>query len=154
MRGSKTQAPVVLIGMAAITGLVLGELLIGGGPASAQTIAVTDRDCAQIVEYVASADVNYEPGVDVYGRPVVPADLNAQPQVQMPQSFIFDANIDLRKYGIPASSPFLLPSTNVGRIRVEDGGRSVYFNDQPVGSTEQQALAAACKARQATPQRR
>jgi hypothetical protein len=132
---------------------LIGVMIIAGSPVFAQTITVTDRDCAQIVDYVASADVNYKPGVDVYGRPVAPADLNAQPQVQMPQSFIFDANIDLRKYGIPSSSPFLLPSVNAGRIRVEDGGRSVYFNDQPVGSTEQQALAAACKARQAQPRR-
>ena len=122
-------------------------LAIAAGTASAQQISVTDRDCALLVQHVASDDVNYKPGVDVYGKPVVPADLNPSSQIQMPQSFTIDANADLRKYGVPSSSPLLLPSTNIGKLRVEDGGRSVYFNDQPIGNTEQKALAEACKAR-------
>ena len=131
-----------------LIGAVVGALLMGGSPAFAQTIAVTDRDCALLVEHAASDDVNYKPGVDVYGRPVAPADLNGQSsQIQMPRTFTMDVNADLRKYGVPASSPLLLPSVNIGKLRVEDGGRSVYFNDQPIGNTEQRALAEACKAR-------
>jgi hypothetical protein len=141
MRASWVGQGIVLVG-------VMAGLSVGGGPALAQAIAITDRDCTQIVEHVASADINYKPGVDVYGRPVAPADLNGQPsQVQVPQTFTIDANADLRKYGVPSSSALLLPSVNIGKIRVEDSGRSVYFNDQPIGNTEQRALAEACKAR-------
>jgi hypothetical protein len=129
------------------TALLIAAGVLFAMPAAAQKLTVTDRDCAQIVQHVASADVNYKPGVDVYGRPVAPADLNPQ-VITPPQNFTFDANIDLKKYGIPASSPLLLPSMNMGKIRVEDGGRQVYFNDQPLGNTEQIALAEACKQRQ------
>jgi hypothetical protein len=116
-------------------------------PAFAQQVQVSDRECRQLVDYVASQDVNYKPGVDVYGRPVKSADLSPQTQVQVPQNFTFDVNIDLKKYGIPASSPIFQPTMNVGKISVEDGGRRVSFNGQPLGNSEQQALAELCKQR-------
>jgi hypothetical protein len=131
-----------------VAGLVALAAVLGASPAPAQSLTVTDRDCAQLIAHAAANDVNYKPGVDVYGRPVAPADLNPSSQIQMPQSFTIDVNADLRKYGIPSSSPLLLPSTKIGQLRVEDGGRSVYFNDQPIGNSEQTALAEACKARQ------
>jgi hypothetical protein len=117
-------------------------------PAVAQKVEVTDRDCSQLVAATPRPDVNYQPGVDVYGRSVAPADLNPQTQFQPPQNFTFDANIDLKKYGISSNSPLLLPSMSVGKISVEDGGRRVYFNGQPLGDTDQRALADLCRQRQ------
>jgi hypothetical protein len=40
------------------------------------------------------------------------------------------------------------PSVDVGKITVEDGGRRVLYNGQPLGNTEQNALAEACKQQQ------
>jgi hypothetical protein len=134
----------VLRAIAAVGLLVLG--LLGAGPAAAQQIAITEQDCRQLVTHNPAPDVTYTPGVDVYGRPVAPADL-APPQVQMPQTYVFDVNADLRKYGVPGNSGLLLPSVGVGRITIEDQGRRVYFNGQPIGDTEQKAIAEACRQR-------
>lgn len=37
--------------------------------------------CRLRAQHVAAADVTYKPGVDVHGNPVVPADLNAVPNM-------------------------------------------------------------------------
>ena len=124
---------------------VLALLPIDG--AAAQTVAVTDADCAKIVNYTAPPDVAYQPGVDVYGRKVAPADLNSQPQIGSGPITI-DITADLHKYGVPASSPLLLPGARLGQITVDDNGRRVLFNGQPLGDSEEKAIADACRQRQ------
>ncbi len=133
--------------------LAITALVLATGPAFAQKATITDQDCRQIVAHVASSDVNYKPGVDVYGHKVAPADLPGSSQIQPPQNFTIDANIDLHKFGVPNSSPLLLPSANVGKITVEDGGRRVYFNGQPLGDTDQRALADYCREQQSKQKR-
>ena len=126
---------------------VLALLPISG--AAAQTVAVTDADCAKIVNYTAPPGVAYQPGVDVYGRKVAPADLpSSQPQIGSGPITI-DITADLHKYGVPASSPLLLPGARLGQITVDDNGRRVLFNGQPLGDSEEQAIAEACRQRQA-----
>ncbi len=124
-------------------------LLLTPGWAAAQTVTVTvtDADCAKIVNYVAPPDVAYQPGVDVYGRKVAPADLNPQPQIGTGPIAI-DITADLHKYGVPASSPLLLPGARLGQVTVDDNGRKVYFNGQPLGDSEEKAIADACRQRQ------
>ncbi len=129
-------------------GILPGTLyLLAAFGAGAQTVAITDADCARIVNYVSPPDVAYKPGVDVYGRPVAPADLNPQPQIGN-QPITIDITADLHKYGVPTSSPLLLPGAHLGQITVEDNGRRVYFNGQPLGDTEEKAIADACRQRQ------
>ena len=128
--------------------VILGVLvLLPSGGAVAQTVAVTDADCAKIINYTAPPDVAYQPGVDVYGRKVAPADLNSQPQIGSGPITI-DITADLHKYGVPASSPLLLPGAKLGQITVDDNGRKVLFNGQPLGNSEEQAIAEACRQRQ------
>lgn len=122
-------------------------ILLGPGSAGAQTVSITDRDCARIVHYSAPPDVAYQPGVDVHGRPVAPADLNPQPQVGN-QPITIDITADLHKYGVPLTSPLLLPGARLGQVTVEDNGRRVYFNGQTLGDTEEKAIADACRDRQ------
>ncbi len=111
---------------------------------------MSDRECRQLVEHTASPGVAYQPGVDVRGRPVAPADLaSSGAQIQAPQNFTIDLKTSLAgKYGIPSNSPLLDPSVEVGKITVEDGGRRVLYNGQPLGGAEQGALADLCKQRQ------
>jgi hypothetical protein len=118
-------------------------------PALAQQATVTDAECRQLVESTASPDVNYKPGVDVRGRAVAPADLpSSSGQIQAPQNFTFDLNTSLTGFGIPSTSPIFQPTVGVGKITVEDNGRRVLFNGQPIGSSEKSALAELCKQRQ------
>lgn len=119
-------------------------------PALAQKATISERECRQLVEHVASQDATYRPGVDARGRAVAPADLpSSGGQVQAPQSLTIDLKVSLAgKFGIPSNSPLLDPSVEVGKITVEDNGRRVLYNGQPLGGGEQSALAEACKQRQ------
>lgn len=127
---------------------LLGALAVWASvPADAQTVTITDDDCAKIINYQAPPDVAYQPGVDVNGQPVAPADLNPQPQIGS-QPITIDITADLHKYGVPASSPLLLPGAHLGQITVEDNGQRVLFNGQPLGEAEDKALAEACRKRE------
>jgi hypothetical protein len=127
--------------------------VLSTSPAAAQAVSVTERECRQLVEYVASQDVNFKPGVDVYGRPVAPANTMTQPIITAPQNFTFDVAVDLKRFGISPTSPIFQPTVGVGKVTVEDGGRRVSFNGQPLGGSEQSALAELCKQRAAAPKR-
>jgi hypothetical protein len=50
-------------------------LLAAEAGAEEATVQVTKQDCARLVHHQPSADVAYQPGVDVHGRPVAAADL-------------------------------------------------------------------------------
>jgi len=130
---------VVLAGLAALG---------AASPLSAQNLEVSSRDCVRLVEHRARADVEYKPGIDSRGRPVKPADLNPGPMIAAPQTFSFDANVDLKKFGVPTNSALFQPSVGVGKITVEDGGRRVLYNGQSLGNREQEALAELCRQRQ------
>ena len=120
-------------------------------PVFAQKATVSERECRQLVDYQASQDVTYKPGADARGRPVAPADLpSSGGQIQPPKSFTIDLKASLSgKYGIPSNSPHLDPSAEIGKITVEDGGKRVLYNGQPLGGAEKSALAEACKQLQA-----
>ncbi len=130
--------------------MIVAALVFAAAPALAQQATVTDRECRQLVDYTASQDVNFKPGVDARGRAVAPADLpSSSAQIQPPQNFTFDVNTSLTGFGIPSNSPIFQPQVGVGKVTVEDGGRRVLFNGQPIGNTEKSAIAELCKRRQA-----
>lgn len=125
----------------AIVGLVLWPAL-----SAAQSLSITATECRQLVQHTPAADVTYKPGVDARGRAVAPADLNPAPQIRVPDTIVFDAGVDLRRYGVPTSSPLFQPNVKVGEVRVDKDGRT-YFNGQPLGDPEIAALEAFCKRR-------
>ena len=81
-----------------------------------------------------------------YGRPVAPADLNPAPLLGPGERMTLNVQADLRRYGIPASSPLFQPNVGVGEISFDINGR-VFFNGQPLGGSEQAALADLCRQR-------
>lgn len=106
------------------------------------TVQITEADCSQLVTHVAAADVNYQPGVDVNGNAVAPADLNAQPQIRVPDVISIPVTIDLAT-NLGINTPFLARPT-VGTVEVTSDGR-VTFNGQPVGDQAQHELARRCQ---------
>jgi len=138
--------------------LIISALLAAAAPAGAQTprpaqptppggtIQVTADACRRLVQHVPAPDVNYRPGVDAYGRPVAPADLNPAPLLGPGERMTLNVQADLRRYGIPASSPLFQPNVGVGEISFDINGR-VFFNGQPLGGAEQAALADLCRQR-------
>ena len=128
---------------------IVAVLALSAAPALAQQATVTDRECRQLVDHVAAPNVAYQSGVDARGRPVAPADLpSSGGQIQPPQNFTFDLNTSLTGFGIPSNSPIFQPTVGVGKITVEEGGKRVLFNGQPIGSSETAAIAELCKRRQ------
>ncbi len=130
--------------------LVLGSVFLCADPrvGAAQTVSITRADCARLVAHVPPPDVAYTPGVDVYGRPVEPADLPGAPRIQLPETITFDVAADLRRFGLPRSSRLFQPHADLGQISVEKNGR-VYLDGQPLQDSDSDALAAFCRQRAA-----
>jgi hypothetical protein len=113
-------------------------------PASAE-IAISRKDCARLVNHQPAPDVAYQPGVDVHGRPVAPADLAGQ-QIQLPDVIYIPIEVLVQdKYGIPANSVLYDATALVGVVSLR--GNQVYFEDQPLGDPEVAALEQACRDR-------
>ncbi len=101
------------------------------------TITIDRQDCARLVtSNVPSAD--YKPGVDVNGRPVVPADLPSN-GASLPESFL----IDIKRAGaLPAG----LGGSDlyVGRVSVDPLSGKVELNGRPLPNSVETVLAAEC----------
>jgi hypothetical protein len=123
--------------------VIFAVFLVILAPAHAQTtLQITESDCSQLVTHVASSDVSYRPGVDVNGNAVAPADLNAQPQIAVPDVISIPVTIDLAT-NLGINTPFLARPT-VGEVQITRDGR-VTFNCQPIGGSAQQELAKRCQ---------
>ena len=114
-------------------------------PASAE-VAIARKDCQWLVNHEAAPDVIYQPGVDVHGRPVVPADLGGGQQIQLPDVIYIPIEVLIQdKYDIPANSVLYDATTLVGVVSVR--GDQVYFEEQPLTDPEIVALEEACRNR-------
>ena len=108
--------------------------------AAITTVAITRADCARLVAHVPDPDVAYEPGVDVYGREVAPADLGGAPRIELPETILIGIEIDLlARFGIPVSHA----GAEVGEVAYRDGRFT--FNGQPLQDQAQAELAARCQ---------
>jgi hypothetical protein len=114
-------------------------------PASAE-IAISRKDCSRLVNHEPAPDVTYQPGVDVHGRPVAPADLGGGQQIQLPDVIYIPIEVLVQdKYGIPANSVLYDATALVGVVSVR--GNRVYFEDQELTDPEVAALEQACRDR-------
>lgn len=83
-----------------LAGLVVLLAWPGGTAAESGkvTVKMSPRDCRRLVRRHPSGDVAYRPGVDVRGKPVVPADLGGGSRLKLPKVISFDIKADLRNY--------------------------------------------------------
>jgi hypothetical protein len=124
--------------------LVLAALT-WAAPANAE-IAISRKDCQRLVNHEPAPDVTYQPGVDVHGRPVAPADLGGGQQIQLPDVIYIPIEVLIQdKYGIPANSVLYDATALVGVVAVR--GNRVYFEDQELTDPEIAALEQACRDR-------
>ena len=110
------------------------------------TVEITEQDCSQLVQHVASADVAFKPGVDVRGNAVVPADLNGPQQIPAPDVITFPLTLDLAdRLGISLGDGVdILARPVIGDVAITSDGR-VFFNGQPLTSDDQFVLAQKCQ---------
>jgi len=116
-------------------------------PAGAETatVVITKADCARLVKHVPAPDVAYQAGVDVYGRPVVPADLYGGSRIAAPEEIFIAIDVDLfERFGIPPNGVSYDADAIVGIVNYADDRFT--FNGQPLVSEEEAILAERCQA--------
>lgn len=113
--------------------------------ADEQTLVVISRaDCDRLVSHVPAPDVAYQPGVDVHGRPVVPADLDGGIQLDVSENVLIAIQIDLfERLGIPPNPGNYEADALIGLVEYRDGRFT--FNGQPLQDEETAALAERCQ---------
>lgn len=96
--------------------------------------------CRQLPRHIPDPGVAYTPGVDVGGKPVVPADLPGRGSRRL--GFEMPVTLDLAKqlgFDVPTNAP---GNTQVGKLTIENG--KTLFNGRPLNSRNEAGLAAAC----------
>lgn len=123
-------------------------LLLLSTEAYAASPQVDPRLCQSLVQYTPSADVAYQPGVDVHGKPVTPADLPGNPTIVLPDKINIPLTMNMAKLlnlnttSFPNSALGAGTEAQLGTITVE--GNKVSFNGQPLTSDQQDKLAVLC----------
>jgi hypothetical protein len=134
--------------MRAALPVVLVLTVVGWAAPAGAEIAISRGDCQRLVRHEPAPDVAYQPGVDVHGRPVVPADLNGGSQIELPDVIYIPIEVLIQdKFGIPANSVLYDATALVGVVSVR--GNQVYFEDKLLTDPEIAALEAACRDRSA-----
>lgn len=100
-----------------------------------------DGLCRQLVAHVPDADVAYQPGVDVHGKPVVGADIDP-PAVEMPARIAFNLTVDMAQYLGIDRPPGTEGYASLGTVVFENG--VLTFNGKPLSGQSETALRAIC----------
>jgi hypothetical protein len=134
---------------ASAAALVLSGVLFGSDSlgADSRTIKLDRSSCELLVRHVPAPDVAYQAGVDVEGRPVVPADLDPSWTLELPAEIPTYISQDLvERFGIGGDSPLFDADAFIGVATVSLIDGHVTFNGRELVSADEQALAAQCRA--------
>lgn len=109
----------------------------GGATASSgpMVITISKPDCSRLIQHVPSADVTYKPGVDVRGRPVVPADAD-------PRQAEFARKIVPEVLEIPITiNPLTYNKARAANKKKADAADAVAANTTAIANAKTQATA-------------
>ncbi|MGE4350840.1 MAG: hypothetical protein AB7E52_01465 [Bdellovibrionales bacterium] len=122
-------------------------LTCGGVQAAESTPPIDTSFCQALVKHVPDADVAYQPGIDIHGKPVVPADLDSGYHVALPQEISIPLTVDLMSFlkmdttALPASA-MKRNDIPLGTLTIRDN--QVLLNGQPLSDAQQDNLAVLC----------
>ena len=133
-----------------LIGLSLAWMLLAAmPPAVAQDqarVTITRSDCQRLVRHVPAPDVAYQPGVDVNGRPVAPADLGSGVRIKVPEVIEIPIDVDLQdRFGIPPNRELFKADAFIGSVVVTVKDGRAYFNGQPLQDEAEFALTQRCQ---------
>jgi len=132
-----------MIHLKSVVGLLLACSLVTPALA-ADRRAYTDDECRRAVRIAGQPGVEYQPGVDVHGRAVAPADLQPTLKIDPPRVIEFPVTMDVAKrLGFDVRGPYEANVT-VANVRIE--GNRVSINGQEVNPDDSADLIAACQA--------
>lgn len=104
-------------------------------------MAFDDGDCRWLTRHIPNADVAYKPGVDVHGKPVVPADLNGTYELELPETVTASVSRRLLKH------PNLRQETPFAEIEINLETGAIRINGKGLDNAEHERLIAWCKDR-------
>ena len=127
-------------------------------------VRVDDRDCRRLVVHEPAPGVAYEPGVDVHGDPVAPADLHGASEIDLPEVVAIPIEVDLYRR-LPDGSdsaesgttpdpdqalsadldPALDGDAQIGTVEIDLHTGRATFNGQPLTSDAQHRLNRRCQ---------
>lgn len=99
-------------------------------------VIVEEVGACRLVEIHRPApDVAYQPGVDVHGRKVAPADLPGSAAVVLPKTIPVDLRIPLSAFLGAETPPFLDEAeVDAGRVSVDIRTGALFYNGQRLDS--------------------
>jgi len=119
-------------------------------PAAAQTVTISTADCRRLVAHAPRADVTYQGGVDVRGKPVVPADVGGAATLDLPAIIEIPVTVDVAKRlgaGAPdsilGSRRGLEGKAALGTLTIK--GNDAFWNGVQLQNQEEVLMAEACK---------
>jgi hypothetical protein len=141
---SPARRAAALLGLAAMVGAGIAparaDVAVDGA-----TVRVTKADCRRLVKHRPDAGVAYQPGVDVHGEPVAPADLHDRPKIELPETVRIPIEVDLdARYGLPPDASFK-GDVQVGEVEVDLKTGAATFNGQPLTAGDAAELRAKCQ---------
>ena len=124
---------------------LLGLILTGAVLAEGRVVTLTKQDCRRLSVHVPDPGVAYQPGVDVNGRPVTPADLGGTPALAIPETVTIEIEVDLQdRFGIPADANLFKGDAQIGTVEVDRDGRA-RLNGQLLQDEAQYELTRRCQ---------
>lgn len=126
---------------------LLPWLLLPCAAVAQDRVTVDTSNCQLLMRHAMAPDVTYQPGVNVQGRAVAPADLPSDSTLNLPRDIPINIEIPVSTL-LGRNSPYLTRDAKiqVGQVVVQQDGR-VLFNGQPVTDEGRDQLIAACRQR-------
>jgi hypothetical protein len=131
---------------ALISALVFGSLCGTPAAAAGAYVTLSESDCDRLARHYPADDVTYQPGRDVHGKAVAPADLNGGNGLVLPEAVVIPIEIELfERYGLPANQANFKGDVYIGEVVVDVASGRAIFNGQPLQSEAEAELAARCQ---------
>ena len=106
-------------------------------------LRISRTNCARLVAHQPAPDVAYQPGIDVRGREVAPAEAGEAGGLQLSDDLLIPLEIRLfDRLGV--DQPAAEARVVIGTIELRAG--RAYFNGQPLEDATAAELAAKCRA--------
>lgn len=106
-------------------------------------VVISKAECRNLVRHVPSADVEYQPGLDVHGKPVKPADLEPG-RIKLPDEITIDITVEVFEF-LERDPPRGLgeSAAKIGTVVLKNG--VVSFNGEALTTEEEAAVVAVCR---------
>jgi hypothetical protein len=116
---------------------------------SGASVYVTKSDCMALVRHHPSADATYQPGTDVHGKYVAPADLpGSNAGITLPDKVQFDLKINPMNYAQgqqnAVSGKYANTALTVAHISVDLKTGQTLLNGKPLDGEQDQYILDAC----------